>query len=450
MKALQVSDALHLAPTGVPYTRENAIAISVGGTLEKPLVIDGHGATLTGFRRYGAEAWKDEGAGVFSMPFINNTYMKAHWEGFELVFFDGKPGKSCVSRAALEPFGYVLFTCRSEARKSADVPPDVLYVCLPAGKNPDTVRIESAGLHDGSHGGNLGIVASHIVVRNLVSTWARGDGFSSAFAVGLVFENVESAYNMDQGMSHHSSHVVVRNSWFHHNAGCGIVDIRMNDKTTAKSLYQKCLIENDSFRGGVEFFDGDYEMQDCIVRGNSRSTLLLARGGIGTTGAKRFRNCLFSGREGERANQIEIRPDCSAVFENCTFSGLPLGVRFDKLDSVQENALRRCAFIRCENSLWIRNLSAEVRFDSEANYFDPGIITVNDHVYPKPDGAKYVAATGRDRTSRFQLFDGPVPPYAVRVAGGDGSPAAQFGATFAADWTVGANSTPVGVVAHGR
>ncbi|MCF7853693.1 MAG: right-handed parallel beta-helix repeat-containing protein, partial [Candidatus Pacebacteria bacterium] len=446
VEVLENSDSLHLTATGIPYRPTGSIHLKgIGGTPEKPLIIDGHGATITWRRRYGVDQWKDEGEGIFSRKMGTNSAMKRHWEGFDLVMFDGRPGTSCVCRAALEPFGYVLYTRRSEKRSEADVPPDTLFIRLPEAKTPADVVVETCA----PGGLNIG-VASHIVVRNLCTMWVAGDGMGSYFCHDLLYENVESAFNTDQGMSHHSSSVDVRDSHFHHNAGCGIVDVRLASGN-AQSRYVNCLVENDSYRGGVEFQDGDYEMENCIVRNNAGLALQARRGSAPRNISKvRLKNCVFIGNPNPKTrwpqNTVEIGPNCYGSVVNCTFYGIAMKLHVKKNTFPTE--IFQCAFIPApygpDTILTINGLDKTMGGSviSHYNYFASGEIRINHIDSPRLNENRQVFSTpevylkndlGLERGSVSFPLEGELSPYNLSGLNGKGRNGDTIGAYLEVD-----------------
>jgi hypothetical protein len=240
--------------------------------------------------------------------------MDKHWRGFDLVLFDGKAGANCTNRESLTPFSYSLYKFRP-SRPGESYPPDhnTLYVRLPTGRTPDDVRVETV-----TGTANVYVGASHVTVRDLRSGWTGMDGFSTGGrAQGIVLERVEAWHCMDQGVSHHGSQVEVRHSHFHHNAGCGIVDVYPE----CVARYVRCLVENDTFRGGVEFHKGRYEMEDCIIRNNASMALGVFKGARVT-----LRNCVLIGREGQTEPAVKVDEDSSLLAERCTFWRFPTAV----------------------------------------------------------------------------------------------------------------------------
>ncbi|MCM8769694.1 MAG: right-handed parallel beta-helix repeat-containing protein [Candidatus Omnitrophica bacterium] len=426
---LRTSDTLYLVPTGFPYkwlSPSPQNRIRVGGTPEKHLVIDGQGTEITAFRRYGSESWKNEGNGVFSMPLNSNSWMRdGWWEGFDLVFFDGQPGKNCKLKAKLVPYGYVWFSSRLHDKNKADAALATLYIMLPEGKTPDDISVET-----GSPYSILPIESNYVTVKNLKVTWSWHDGFSSVFSKEIVYENVEAAYNMDQGMSHHSSVVIVRNSHFHHNAGAGIVDVRMNSKSTAESTYENCLIENDTYRGGVEFHDGVYRMKNCIIRNNKGDAVLIVNNpSLFPDNTKAFfENCLFEG-----GGAIVVRDSCSAEFINCTFyrqeeksysgQGLIFGIR------ALNSRIFQCAFINSPNIFSLPKITPGAVFSIDYNCYGEGLITVDNVRYQIPaDLEKYRKETGLDEHSFYRKIKLEGSPYTLPELQGNGKDGADIGA----------------------
>ncbi|MCF7854351.1 MAG: right-handed parallel beta-helix repeat-containing protein [Candidatus Pacebacteria bacterium] len=431
---LRTSDTLHLTPNKVPYRgpvsldrRNNA---ELGGTAEQPMVVDGHGAEITGFRRFEADEWKDEGNGVFSMPFGSNGWMKRHWEGFDLVYFDGKPGTSVRSKPDLVPFGYLWFSGRMHPKSEADVPLNTLYIMLPEGQTPADVVVES-----GSGGTMFSINANYVTVKNLKVSWSRNDGFGSAFSKGLVYENVETCFNMDQGMSHHSSIVHVRHSHFHDNAGCGIVDIRMRADAPAQSVYEHCLIENDSYRGGIEFHDGVYTMKNCIIRNNKGPAAMVTHhmDYLPAGGEAVFENCLFMDGGGISVTGRTRNPKnrrSGAEFINCTFyknGGIGIGV---DLSQSKPSKIVNCAFIDPKGVVAVKQWKGPTKnLTADYNYYGGGSVVFGDKRYAFPEEWEdHKKATGLDTHSLLGTETFEDVPYCIQQLQSKGKDGMHIGA----------------------
>jgi hypothetical protein len=383
LKVLKGGDTLHLVHNeDQPYRGCLNINKKYSGTAEKPTVVDGHGALFDGRTVFPASAWKSEGNGIFSKLLKNNAHVMNHrlgcWSGdFAIVFFDGKDGINCRKKEDLKPFSYFLFKKNKKAPLH-----NTLYIKLPEGKTPDDIKVVT--LVD-PLGINVG--GDYVTIKNVRAQYTGGDCFDSANAKGVVFDNVEGSYAMDQGISHHGTEVTVKNSWFHHNAGCGIVDVW----PACRSIYINCLIEDNPYRGGVELLGGEHEMIDCIVRNGSLS--------IGRKAKAKIKNCLIinGGIICSSPSPVEI--------VNCTLYKSKKGIGgWGQRDMKISN----CAFIDCE-SVYSWNTNDKIKINSNFNYFAPAKFYINRR---NIDFAKYKKLTGQDADSVVvEKYEGKLPPY---------------------------------------
>lgn len=421
VRDLKPGVSLNLKPNSEPYPA--GIRITVSGTPELPIVIDGHGSVVSGMRRLPGDQWKAEGGDVFSRPLPNNAWgMATHWEGgFELVRFAGKPGRNVTSREALEPLSYFLYKNQKELK--TDPRHNTIYIRLPAGKTPDEIAVESIAASGGIYVGG-----SYVTVRNLTCEYAGDDGFATHRNRGVEFENVESRFNMDQGMSHHGAEVVVRNAHFHHNAGCGVVDVYPE----AKTRYEHCLIESDTWRGGVEFHSGTFEMTDCLIQGNPKRTLTVTKGARVT-----LRNCLLVAPESGASKGVSVDGAGSELdMENCTFYGFAIGLdaRISPTTRVKVN---RCAWLRCKLNSRIGSIEVTGQKSADfgdclrldGNFYEPapwevlfqksqagdGSGKIESHAYSASEHVAFVKRIGTDVDAQVKVMDGIANPLALPV-----------------------------------
>ncbi len=343
VRELRPGTTLHVLPTPTPYPGDIRIE-NIHGTPGAPIVIDGHGSVVSGRRQLPPEAWAAEGEDIFSRPLPNNAWgMESHWEGgFPLVWFEGRAGRNVARRDELLAEAYFLHKNRAAGKD--DPLHNTLYIKLPAGRTPADFEVESI-----AGGGGIYVAGNHVTVRNFVCEYGGSDGFSTHRNQGVVFENVEARYFMDQGMSHHGAEVVVRRAHFHHNAGCGIVDVYPE----ARVRYENCLIEDDTWRGGVEFHRGQFEMVDCVIRNNAKKALVVAKGATVT-----LRNCLLAGPGEQATAGISVDADSSLTLENCTLHNFRLGLSL-LLTAGSRVAVHHNAFLNCQTHWSITLLTPE-------------------------------------------------------------------------------------------
>ena len=416
LKRAKVSDAVILTPNPVPYAER--VNLPVGGTAEKPFVFDGRGAVISLLTHYGADKWKREGDGVYSMPLPNNAHvMDKHWSGFDLVFFDGQAGSNCVSRETLVPSGYFLFKRRQQLAGKYHPLHNTLYIRLPEGRTPGEIKVEAPGIATILH-----CEKPHVIIRNVTAMYCTQDGFATTRAPGIVFERVRGCYNMDQGISHHGAEVTVRDSRFDHNAGCGIVDVY----DAVKVRYERCLIEDDTYRGGVEFHSGEFVMEECVIRNNPRKAVEVTRPNVRVT----LRNCLLMGPEDRSACAVS-HGQGSLKMERCTLyrfgTGLVVGPGISNL------TVTGCAFISCDTGYNLVGSAAEgagTRVESDGNFFEPCAFQVHGARYAPADWDAFRAKTGFEKHSICHAYEGALPPFTLPALSGRGKDGADIGANL--------------------
>lgn len=428
LKDIGTSDTLCLTPNDKPYNERIGDNLQVGGTPDNPLVIDGRGSVIDRLTHYEEDAWTETGDGIWCMPLPNNAWvMDGCWQGnFDLVFFDGQPGKNVTGRDDLTPFSYFLY--KNQKNRKEDKLHNTLFIRLPEGKTPASVKVETLGI-----GTTVSIGRPYVTVRNLAVIRCTQDGFAShgRGRQGIVFENVSSSYNMDQGISHHGSHVVVRNSHFHHNTGGGIVDVYNN----ANTRYVNCLIEDDLFRGGVEFHNaGDYVLENCIVRENT-STPYFNRSQVWVgNGAKvTLRNCVFIGKENGENSGVSVG-DANVTIDNCTFYRFPLAIHVWRQNKL---TIRNCAFIATDRSYSWREGPPPLNISSDFNFHESPRVTAAGQPYDAHEWQKFVDETGLEKHSIVAPYSGTDIPYSLPSLKGKGLNGTNIGANLDPAMAVG-------------
>lgn len=327
---LKPGSTLNVLPGDKPWPGD--IRITVNGTARAPIIVDGHGSIVSGRSELPAHAWTAEGKDVYSRKLPNNAWgMEKHWEGgFPLAWFDGKPGRNVTSREELTPGSYFLHKNRKE--QNTDPLHNTLYIRLKPGQTPANAKIQSITGEGGIYvGGN------HVTVRNFITEYGGRDGFATHRNKGVVFENIEARHFMDQGMSHHGAEVTVLKAHFHHNAGAGVVDVYPECKTR----YENCLIELDTWRGGVEFHSGEYEMINCIIRANPKRALTVTQGALVT-----LRDCVLIGADGGKSEGVNVGHASRLTMQNCALVGFRSGLTAS-LDASTRINMSDCLFLRC-------------------------------------------------------------------------------------------------------
>ena len=318
MELLASGDTLHLTPNTEPYTETVYFSgknSHLAGTEEAPTIVDGHGARFSGLRHRLPAEWTAEGDDVYSAKLYNNAWVmdqQGYWSGFPIVFADGKPLQWKRSKNELTPNTYFLSKVFGTEKNEEH---NIIHVKLESGKTPENVKLETPC-------GDFAVCiegADYVTIRNIKAEYYPCDGFDSAWRK-VVFEGVEGTRNMDQGISAHASDIVVKDSWFHGNAGGGVVDVGMFDGTStrrSKVRYVNCVMEEDVFRNDVQFYNTDAVLENCIIRVCNGNALTAEKGSTVS-----LKNCLLVNLGKPGTNTAVLVSDTASVtMERCTVSG---------------------------------------------------------------------------------------------------------------------------------
>lgn len=411
LKKITGGDSINLVPNDVPYCEKvKFIGDKMTGTPENPTIFDGHGAMINGLKAFPESTWTREGENVYSRYLHNNAWVMDRdgcWAGcFPIVYFDDKPGINCRTMNELKPFGYFL---RKEAVKrdanEKNVRPaghNMLFVMLPPGKTLDDIKV---AVPTDSY---ISVECDNVVVRNITVCHVTGDCFGTTWMKNIVFDNVEGFYAMDQGISNHSARqVLVKNSRFHHNAGCGIVDVIMRPGKPCVVKYQNCLIKDNPYRGGVQFLgvDGHYEMENCVIESADNSCVLM----IEHKATVKLKNCLLIGNETKKGVGMRVG-DASATMTNCTF------FRFKKACALWKAKVNssKNAFVNCDVVYSYMNDNS---IQSDYNYYCPADFELNGKIVSL---SAYVKESGQDGHSvKGDQYKGGIPPFKIDAPGID-------------------------------
>jgi len=405
LKVLKSGDTLHLAANeGVPYEEviDTHPAAKWGGTPEKPTIIDGHGATITGLRHFPAADWKDEGDGIFSRRLPNNAWsmdQQGYWSGHPIVFFDGQPAEFRKDKASLTERSYFLHKDPQHPPGRSTKLHNTLYIKLPTGKTPDDVKVVSIGARTILH-----LNCSYINVKNLTIVYASEDAFATTHCKGVVFDNIRGAYCMDQGISNHGAQALVKNSRFDHNTVSGIVDVYPE----AEVRYTNCVVENN-LRGGVEFYSGEYAMENCIIRHNKGAGITVNR-----DAKVRLSNCYVDAEaEEKKFAGVDVGPGCLTM-EHCTIYKAGAAVASFLSKNPETFAVTNCAFIN--NRINLNLIKAKEGVEATniqfgQNTYTPGEFRVFGTTYGAHQWDDYRQEIGFDGDSLMQAYQGTLPPH---------------------------------------
>jgi Right handed beta helix region len=230
---------LVITNNGTPYYE--SLRISRGGTADKPLIIDGGGATISGLKEMPTAKWVKKGK-LYFYPFPRVGARRPY-----LVINGKEVPRGANKIETLKPYSHYW------AKPGVYFKPE-------NGKKIADYKVFGTLLSSG-----VKITNSHyITCRNITSEYFSNDGFNvHGYCQNLIFENIVGRYNGDDGFSvHEDVGSTVRNGYFHNN-NYGIQDVN-----AARSEYYGVLIENNR-KIGVNFCGGFHTLLNATVRNNA-------------------------------------------------------------------------------------------------------------------------------------------------------------------------------------
>lgn len=299
------------ANPGKPYTRPypgpvgKNFPIRVGGTAEKPVIINGNGAVFSGLSVIPANCWKQESERIVSLPFwpMSNRYKHYDKQDFwmpdlQIWFVDGLPAPNRKSRAEMERTPGGFWWSRKEKK---------VYFHLPEGKELGALRIElpaNAGFY---------IARDYVTVRNFTVIHSWNDGFDTAESPRrAVYSNCIAIDNCGQGFSCHGTGeafyedcIAIR---------CGSSGACNVDSSLA--IYSRCIFYNNVFEAGVFNSDrADSRFYDCLILDNHP----FEQATLHRNASFSFFNCVL--RADRQDNAVCTLNAGKLLLQNCTVIG---------------------------------------------------------------------------------------------------------------------------------
>jgi hypothetical protein len=213
---LKPGDTLHLAVTSQPYRETLHLGDDFGGVEGKPIVIEGHGATLTGSDPLRLDGWVEAGApGLYkSAKFLSEIEEFTDEAKLMRVFFIfdgvaqhmGRSSKGNHSRlkapSALQPGEWTYV----EAEKT-------FYIKV-VGKLADA-KIEAPYRRNGVAVRSPKVALTHVVIKDLIVCHVLNDGWNlHGTTQNLLLKNIAAYECGDDGISpHETCEVTIDGYW---------------------------------------------------------------------------------------------------------------------------------------------------------------------------------------------------------------------------------------------
>lgn len=350
-----VGATIELANTGADYRETVSIEGFKKGRAETPLIIDGHGAYVSGLVEVSLAQWvlfKDDvyyflnkvGDADFKPrawyerklgDAVYGAMPNSNWLGFEkrqgwftepeapeIFMLNGKPGPNSPKLEELQPGGF--FYDAQAATLKAPAGQRCLFFRLPAGKELRECVVELP-LNQGVY-----VSDDYVTVCNLGSRYSQDDGFAGFWGQGVVLRNIHACFNCDQGVSFHgNSSTLIDGALIERNAGCGIADVM-----SCTTIYRNSTIRGN-YPCGVLFQGFSHAMYNCRVLDNRGPQIQVGTGASGS-----FVNCLVVGR-GAKVGGAAVSMEYGRL-DHCTIVNSPVGVEIAVGGTVRSSVIANC------------------------------------------------------------------------------------------------------------
>ncbi|MCA9013912.1 MAG: right-handed parallel beta-helix repeat-containing protein, partial [Planctomycetaceae bacterium] len=376
-KAIQLSrtsDRLELKNTGIAY-REPMLFRRLGGQPDRPFLVEGNGAVLSGLKVIEPSKWQSVKDNLYVLTLENTPY------GNPYLVAQGKRLQESKNLESIEPEQHFW------DRKNNQV-----YFRCTAGKQPGDYQLEATLTTSGFTLGS----ASYIICRNLICEHFSNDGFNiHGDCRGIRLENVVARHNGDDGISiHESGGLMVQNAYVHDNY-YGIQDVN-----ASRSVYNGVLAERNQI--GVSLVGGYHSLVDCQIRNSAQKEIDIAGSNpkhlIGAEQNPLCKTILFAQNVSlfGNGNQMGlcVRNGASAIMEQSVISGSKTGLFVDRTSHCH---LSRTAITGCPEIL---------KCDSNNSFFDfniygAGRINWLGTVFQPDQWSAYLAASQLDQHSKM-------------------------------------------------
>ena len=397
IRLAQPGDTIHLQP--VVY-QDWAAFYDKTGEPDRPITLDGHGATLDGCDPLDPATWQEESPGLFRhddlLPLTDAIVDR--W----FFLWDGKLNRmSRCSKGPSEPLklpndlkpGEWTFV-KDVERTKADRPGYIhgsFFLRLPPRQTLAEAQIQAPLRPAGvlMHG-----QCRHLVVRHLTSTHPYNDGFNLSDARDILFENIRAIDCGDDGISAHGDCRYRVEGLTSIGNATGICDTG-NSETAYRHVFIRDCVGFDLF-----FLDtGRYSLSDSVVLSSAaRSLYLQGRNKPSPPCCVTLDNVLLRRERGE--NDVRVSTNCRLTARRVTFQNLDIqatGGDFDLQQSFFGGTVPASTPRKPTLFLW-----RDATWHGVGNRYDIGSLRVDQTIFTAETFAKFQELVFAERDSHWQ------------------------------------------------
>ena len=329
IRLAQPGDTIHLQP--IVY-RDWAAFYDKAGEPDRPIILDGHGATLDGCDPLDPAAWQEESPGLFRHDDLLSLTDAVVDRWF--FFWNGKlnrmnrcskgPSEPLKTPNELKPSEWTFLKDmgRTNAARAGYIHGS-FFLRLPPGQSFAEAQIQAPLRPAGvlMHG-----KCRNLVVRNLTSTHPYNDGFNLSDAQDISFENIRAIDCGDDGISAHGDCRYRVDRLTSIGNATGICDTG-NSETSYRHVFIRDCVGFDLF-----FLDtGRYTLSDSVILSSAaRSLYLQGRNKPSPPCCVSLENVLIRRERGE--NEVRVSQNCRLAARRVTFQNLDLQATGGDLD----------------------------------------------------------------------------------------------------------------------
>ncbi|MDA0833292.1 MAG: right-handed parallel beta-helix repeat-containing protein [Planctomycetota bacterium] len=319
LRLAEAGDTIHLLP--IVYHDWFGI-FDKSGEPGKPIVIDGHGATLDGCDRLDPTGWHEVSPGLFRHDDLCplTDAIIARW----FFLWDGEmnrmhrcskgPSEPLKAPNDLAPGEWTFVKDESREARPGYIHGS-FYIRLPKGQSLDDAdihipyRVAGVLIHGDSR---------HWIVKNITSIHPYNDGFNLSDCRDIEFENIRAIDCGDDGISAHGNCQYRVKGLTSIGNATGICDTG-----SSRTRYENVYIRDCE---GFDLFflnNGRYSLKNAVVLSSAAKSLYLQgdENPISPCDCS-LENVLF--RRVKGLNEVRVSPNCRLTAKRCTFLNLDL------------------------------------------------------------------------------------------------------------------------------